>query len=251
MSALTLDPQRARGLRGTTRVGEWTGNVLLKWIDCHVPAERRDAFSRAQEQWDALRDVTGFVGQVGGWQRGEPDRAGILAVWDDRVAHDAFMGEIHDRIVDGSGQAETYDRLAVTLFEEILDMPGAAGDMASAVEQGTFLRVADCVLHPKRRDHFVEVQRDVWRLGMSRTDGMLGGVCGEACGKMGTVPDNHVPPRFLVATLWESATANDAYVAATLPSLRVRAKPQCDIARLEGWAIVLEPRWRVTPVAKT
>jgi len=104
---------------------------ILKEILCEVDPARREAFSRAQEAWSALSGVAGFLGQIGGWVEGEPERACILALWKDEPSYRAFLGGIHDAIVGASGQTATYLRCAVTLHREAEgSFPRAAAEAA-------------------------------------------------------------------------------------------------------------------------
>jgi hypothetical protein len=106
-------------------------SVLLKWIVCEVPNDRRVAFSRAQEQWRAIATLDGFRGQLGGWSMREVDEVCILGFWRDQSALDRFMQHEHDPIVQHSKQAETYASIRVSIFDtdEVVAPP-----LANAVE---------------------------------------------------------------------------------------------------------------------
>jgi heme-degrading monooxygenase HmoA len=94
---------------------------LLKWIVARVEPDRREAFAEAQQQWRALSGAAGFVAQVGGWSRDDPDQACVLALWEDRESHRRFMDGLHDEITARGRQEQTYAALAVALFEQ--DLP--------------------------------------------------------------------------------------------------------------------------------
>ncbi|MBC8105023.1 MAG: DUF4937 domain-containing protein [Anaerolineae bacterium] len=49
--------------------------MLLKWIVCEVPSDRRAAFDLAQREWRAIATLDGFCGQLGGWSASHADRA--------------------------------------------------------------------------------------------------------------------------------------------------------------------------------
>ncbi len=106
---------------------------ILKEILCEVDPALREAFSRAQEAWNALSGVEGFLGQIGGWLEEEPNRACILALWSDEPSYRAFLGGVHDAIVSRSSQAATYLRCTVTLHREAEgSFPRAAAEAAGA-----------------------------------------------------------------------------------------------------------------------
>jgi hypothetical protein len=89
--------------------------LLFKYIRCQVEEEKRTAFSKAQEEWDRLSEVDGFLGQFGGWSgSGE---AIILAFWESSKAYQHFMEHIHDTIFLENNQWKTYRSITVTLYE--------------------------------------------------------------------------------------------------------------------------------------
>ncbi len=145
--------------------------MLVKWIICEVPAERRDAFARAQSRWGALAALDGFLSQVGGWMRstsppGAPDgdatpgrlatseragtrgragmpggaaipglwrdRAAILGLWRDRAAYGDFMRHHHDRIASETELRPSYSSIRVQVLDGVFEMAGGPGETADA-----------------------------------------------------------------------------------------------------------------------
>ncbi|PWK15850.1 YdbC family protein [Tumebacillus permanentifrigoris] len=102
--------------------------MLCKWILCRVPTEGRAAFSKAQENWQALQGVDGFGGQWGGWNADDVQEACILGLWRDLAAYQQFMANVHDTIFEKSDQGRTYDTISVTLYEqvEVVDLPAGS-----------------------------------------------------------------------------------------------------------------------------
>lgn len=94
--------------------------MLVKWIVCEVPPEKRAAFSEAQQAWSALSGAPGFLGQLGGWD--QAGRACVVGFWQDREHHRRFMATLHDPIADHSGQASTYASCSVALTEPLEDI---------------------------------------------------------------------------------------------------------------------------------
>lgn len=214
--------------------------MLLKWIVCEVANENRTAFSAAQSQWNQLRGVDGFRGQVGGWDaRESPESlrsACIVGLWRDSDAYAIFMSDVHDPLVEASGQAATYASTTTALFDVQFDIPGSLPDLCAAMNRCAFLRVADCGLLPGRENHFRQVQCDIWNPGMAAAGGVVAGALSQSARD-----DN----RFLVTTLWESETSHAAYVRGAFLGLRERAAVESDVANLRGYGVVLEPDWRV------
>lgn len=89
--------------------------LLVKYIRCEVEEEKRAAFSKAQEEWNRLSEVDGFLGQLGGWS--ESGEAVILGFWESRQAYQHFMEHVHDTIFLENNQGKTYRSIAVTMYE--------------------------------------------------------------------------------------------------------------------------------------
>ena len=210
--------------------------MLLKWIRCTVPARSREAFSRAQTGWSALRGVAGFRGQVGGWSVADPATACVLGLWRDRETYGSFMRDVHDRVADGSGQGRTYESISVVLCEVLLEMPGDRPRIDEAVAPAGFLRTADCRVRPGRSASFLATQRSVWLPGMKAAGGMLAGSFAAIDGS---------DRRYLVATLWADEAAHARYVQRDLEALRARAVVDADVEEIAGTFVELDPGWTV------
>ncbi|MBN2909952.1 YdbC family protein [Polycladomyces sp. WAk] len=215
--------------------------MLIKWIVCHVPEENREFFSQAQQQWSALRDVPGFVAQFGGWNAADPAEACIVGLWKDRDSYTAFMEKIHDEIYVSGRQQETFDRIAVTIMEEILPVGHLERLCLGGWMEAELIRVADCRVLPGREDHFLQMQQEVWNPAMEQTDGMLGGVfAGDVSAR-----------RFLTITWWKSAKLHRAYVKNHVANLREQAQLDLDIEQLVGYEVWCKPSWRVTATVQS
>jgi hypothetical protein len=213
--------------------------MILKWIRVSVPDGSRDAFSKAQEQWIALREVSGFLGQLGGWSERTKGEACILAWWKDETSYRAFMTHEHDVIVGRSRQDLTYESIDVLLLWERLRMPGQFASPTDAVADAGFLRVADCLLKPERVEPFAVAQKEIWIKGMAPVEGMLGGSYSEVLSM-----SRHI----LVFSLWSSAETHREYELNVMPELRKAAKVSDDLSYLTGVFVKLEPTWSVSPL---
>jgi heme-degrading monooxygenase HmoA len=196
-----------------------------------------DAFSAEQLRWAALRNEPGFVAQCGGNIMDTGSQVQIFGLWADIDSYQAFMGSAHDRIFKSGKQGACYTDAESMMYERVLDMPGAAGDLAGALRrEAALIRIARCDVFPERIEHFVEMQRSVWQDGMRDAPGMLGGnfwraVDGEC--------------RFIVTTAWASVEDHERYCTERLDELRAQAKPGDDLVSIEGRQIVLTPAWTV------
>lgn len=137
--------------------------MLLKWIVCRVTNEKKIAFSLAQEQWSFLKGAPGFIAQIGGWNLIDQNEACIFGLWENTEAYQYFMDHIHDQIFLHNLQDKTYESISVIISNKILDISGN-NELYQAIRNSEILRVADVTIYPERYDHFIEVQKSVWKL---------------------------------------------------------------------------------------
>jgi heme-degrading monooxygenase HmoA len=213
--------------------------LIVKFITCVVPPENRSLFATGQEAWAALAEVDGFIAQTGGWSCNDDSLAIILAFWEGAAAYEHFLRNIHDAIFESNGQEGSYTEITVSLFEEVFEMPGTCSSFRSSILSGNVVRIVDCRVEPDRVEHFHEVQQTVWKPGMGRADGMLGGVFSRG-------RDDRL--RHLVTTLWESEEAHRHYRQGVFSSLRDRARPDEDCSSIDRALVRVEPSWRVVSV---
>lgn len=135
--------------------------MLIKWIVCQVPENRKKVFSQAQCSWKVIRDVDGFYGQWGGWNVRRPTEAGILSLWRDSSSYEAFMSHVHDSIFHKTKQEKTYERLSVTLLEGVSSLPGGKGAIRRTLSS-RWISLSDHQLHLERVDSFISEQQSYW-----------------------------------------------------------------------------------------
>jgi heme-degrading monooxygenase HmoA len=201
--------------------------VLVKWITCGTTSSA--AFGRGQQAWDQLDNVPGFLGQGGGWSRKTPGAAQIFAFWSDPASYQVFMDGPHDRIA--AAQLGTFDNIQVRVFRQRL---GIASGLPAGLAGSSLLRVAHCNVRKHRRDHFVQVQTEVWNPGMATSRGMRGGVFSE-----------RTEAEFLVLSAWETAADHQRYLDHRFSELRNRAESAGDLDAITGDLVELEPSWTV------
>ncbi|MFI6645117.1 YdbC family protein [Streptomyces sp. NPDC050504] len=201
--------------------------MLVKWIRCTV-ADRR-GFEQGQRKWAGLLGEPGFRGQGGGWSRTRPDVAHVFAFWESRSFYDSFMARSHDRLA--GGQSGTYRDIEVKLFEYRFDVKTG---FEPKFTDADVVRVAHCVVHEERVEHFALMQQKVWNPAMAGSPGMLRGLFAEASGS-----------EFLVLSMWRSAAEHGKYRAERVERLSQRAETELDVAALSGDVVDLEPSWTV------
>lgn len=212
--------------------------MLLKWIICVVPEEDRPNFSRAQEHWSALESLEGFCGQIGGWGINDPMEACILGLWEHEDSYQKFMSEAHDSIAEASGQAEMYDSIAITMFEFMFDIPGRLETMTDAIGEGSLLRIANCKVNAKRKDHFIQMQQEVWNPALKDSGGLEAGLFGRGRDKS---------DRFLTATIWQDAAFHQSFADHKVPELFEKAELVWDLQSISAYVIAINSTWCVRP----
>lgn len=123
--------------------------MFLKHIICTVKPENRLAFSKAQKTWSKIKESEGFLCQIGGWNKNNPNEAVILSFWKDKTSLDTFMHKMHDDIFCQSNQLQTYDDIIISYFECANINKGMFMDEIGIVEnlvtikanEGTFLKI--------------------------------------------------------------------------------------------------------------
>jgi heme-degrading monooxygenase HmoA len=210
--------------------------MIMKWIVCKVNRDSKEEFSQAQEQWAALYEVQGFLGQIGGWNLRQPLEACIVSFWKDNASYQNFMSRIHDQIFYKSNQKQTYHSITIALCESIMNILGTYGHILTSLGKGKVLRIADCTLYKDRIKHFIEALKDIWNPGMSDTDGMLAGVLTKV---------NGTPNRYLAATLWTDEIFHQYYLETMVPVLQERAQYKRFFESIDEKIIQLQDSWTV------
>lgn len=172
--------------------------MLIKTIICEVEQEHQSAFSTAQEEWGILRQVEGFYGQVGGWNGNE---ACIFATWKHMNAYQKFMNDVHDEVLESSQQQLTYTSCKTALYQSLFSISNAL--FTEGLAKCYFVRAAICDVEAGKENQFLHVQETVWNEGVSKQDGMLGGIVGKSVSEKN---------RFIVISLWKDEHAHQKYV---------------------------------------
>jgi len=196
----------------------------------------KDEFSFAQEKWIRTKSANGFIAQAGGWNLHDETEACIISFWESADALKYFMQNLHDQIVSENTQDKFYSSIMVDHFNSILPMEGESSTLLQAINDADFLRIADCKVKNDKVEHFEEVQKDIWRPGMKKANGMLGG-----CFSNSAQNKN----KYLISTFWDSRENHNNYVNEILPELREKADAGNDLDIIFGKQILLVDSWKI------
>lgn len=205
--------------------------MIVKRISCQVKENQADAFSKYQEQWQPLNQITGFLGQVGGWSIKNQFTACIVSFWQSKDDYDYFMDYVHDDIFLNMDQSNTYTAIDVELFNTVFEIPGVEENIISVLKESHFIRTALCDVKDGRTSRFIEIQRSVWNPGLKMTGKMLGREFSSSL-----KADN----RFFVFTGWLSKEAHQEYLNLTFPALKNQAMPELDLEEMIGEQFIIE-----------
>ncbi|MEG9295154.1 YdbC family protein [Mangrovibacillus sp. Mu-81] len=212
--------------------------MIIKRISCKVKESKKEAFFDHQKQWQPLSEVNGFLGQLGGWSTAEPLTACIYSFWKTQREYAFFMEEIHDEIVDRSGQRGAYESIDIRLFEENLENAGMAAGILDIVVRANYIRASLSLVKDAAVRHFADMQEIVWNPGMQKSEGMLGGTFAFSQKQRNLC---------LVLTGWESEAVHRGYMEESLPKLLKMAETKHDVLELTGEEFKVEEEWRVCP----
>ncbi|MGR3762989.1 YdbC family protein [Rossellomorea sp. NS-SX7] len=210
--------------------------MIIKRIICKVNESKKEAFFDSQKQWRSLSEVKGFLGQLGGWNTADPLTACIYAFWKTQREYDVFMEEVHDGIVDRSGQIDTYESIEVSFFQEKLEIPGMEAGMSEFVARTNYIRATLPQAKEEAVQRFTDMQAKVWNPGMQKSEGMLGGTFAFSQKQRNLC---------LVLTGWKSEADHRGYMEERFPDLLKTADPQRDVIGLTGEQCKVEEAWRV------
>jgi heme-degrading monooxygenase HmoA len=124
------------------------------------------------------------------------------------------------------------------MFREELRISGLEDNFANVLRNGNFIRVSLSRVKEQKIEHFVEMQKKVWNLGLQKAEGMLGGTF-----SFSQKESNY----FLVLSVWKSENLHQTYMEQNFPKLIETAKTKNDVLKLIGEKFKVEEAWRVSP----
>jgi len=214
--------------------------MIIKKISCNVKEDQKEIFYEHQKQWKYLSIAKGFLGQIGGWSLKQPFTACIYSFWENQTDYQKFMEEQHDQIFVNSGQENSYESIDVSLYQEELSIPGLVENIVKVLKTSSYIRVSLAQVKEHRINHFVDMHKNVWNLGMQKSEGMLGGTF--------AFSQKLLENEYLVLTGWKNEVDHQNYIEQNFPELLNSAKPNDDVFELKGDQFKVEEAWRVCRV---
>ncbi|NBI30216.1 YdbC family protein [Chengkuizengella marina] len=200
--------------------------MLIKWIVCDVPKHKKIDFSNAQEKWNSLVNIDGFLGQIGGWNLNKTSKAGIISLWRDQLSYHKFMDQEHDKILKEGKQKDTYEHISVEIFNKKFNINKF--QVTPFLKEVKILWVVDCVVKEDKQEYFENLQKNIWNEQMSKNQDMLAGVF---C--------KNDQNKYLVVSLWGSKDAHQLDVEPILSKLTD------DVIKIHGTVLILDENWSV------
>jgi quinol monooxygenase YgiN len=213
--------------------------MYLKLILCYVKKENQPEFTERQAAWNAISEVEGLIFQLGGWNTPEGEIALKLALWENEELYGEFHRNIHDAMAQKAGHQHLYYKIE-TAFFHLLPNEHPGRNLREVIGNSSFLRVADCRVHPEHADHFLKVQQHVWIPAMQQDGHMQGGFFSRHA-----TEEN----RFLVASFWTDREGHEGYATRSVPLLREKTNVKETISELKGYHVNLLPEWKATGAA--
>ena len=210
--------------------------MYIKWIVCKVPRNLKEEFSIAQEKWIRTKSAKGLIAQVGGWNLNDETEACIISFWESKDALEDFMQNLHDQIVSENKQDQFYSSITVNHYNSIINMVGKSSTLKEAIKNAELLRTADCKVKNDKVEHFENVQEYIWKPGMKKAQGMLGGSFSKSA--INTI-------KYLVSTFWDSQENHNSYTTTILPGLQQKADVANDLDNITGKQILLVDSWKI------
>jgi len=167
--------------------------MFIKWIVCSTAEGKNHQFSDAQEKWNETIKANGFIAQVGGWDL--ENKACIISLWDNKESLVYFMKTLHDEIVDGNQQDETYDSIDITHYDSMFEIKGRSGSLGPAIKISKLLQIVNYRVKKDKMENFEKAQQDFGLPLIKRSKGMLGGIVSKAA-------DN--TPNYLMLIFWNT-----------------------------------------------
>ncbi|MFD2444730.1 DUF4937 domain-containing protein [Bacillus sp. CGMCC 1.16607] len=208
--------------------------MIIKWIKVEVPIDKKIPFSQAQEFWNELKSMEGFLGQAGGWNQNKETEACIVAFWKDYNSYKVFMNDYHDDIYERSKQRGTFDRITTSVYQSMFMIND--NNPTKILSQAQILRVAECIVHREKQEHFTSMQEQVWNPEMSTSTGFLSGVFCKA---------EKADTEYFVSSFWESKEFHEQYIVNKLALLREKSQVSEDLIDIHGTIVDLNEAWLV------
>ncbi|PAD35773.1 YdbC family protein [Terribacillus saccharophilus] len=212
--------------------------MLLKFLICRVDPKQKAEFSLGQASWGDLKNSRGFLGQIGGWDIKEIDKAHIVSVWKDDSSYEEFMNNQHDKIYTKRNQSDSILSIEVETYNIYLSFLDQLRNITEFLTDSPFIRIVKSKIKPSCTESYIEKQKNLWIPEMATTQKMDSCLFGES---------NRHKNSYITLTGWVSYKDHDWYQQNILPVLLEAADIISDIEQIEGWNFLVEEDWVVSP----
>ncbi|MEV0644245.1 DUF4937 domain-containing protein [Phytomonospora sp. NPDC050363] len=200
--------------------------MLVEWFRCEVTDRR--AFESDRAAGERSRELPGFLGRCGGWDRDDPLLAHVFAFWTDRFSYHDFLAGADGELA----RRETCEKALVRTFMRRRDLPGGFQPRRRCA---ALLRVTYCALRDGRFGNVIERHNRMWEPRLAVASGMLGGFLAEERNT-----------EVLVFSRWRERADHDAYCEEIVRRVRERPEPPPpEFATMERHLVDVVPDWTV------
>ncbi|SDY99854.1 DUF4937 domain-containing protein [Thermoactinomyces sp. DSM 45892] len=209
--------------------------MLLKFIQCHVKINNKNAFSKAQQKWKEIRKSKGFKGQIGGWGDRDRQQATILSLWDTEENYQTFMREKHDSIYDKIKQKDIFQSMEVQTFQVIKHSLNI--DINKIWKEASVVQAILCKVVPEQAHRFIETQEKMIVPNVSSFEGVLGMCLGRK------------DSTFLVVSFWDRMVNHENYMLHAFQHFREQTESESGeyLTHAKGSLLHIEKKWIVNP----
>jgi len=205
--------------------------MLLRAVYSRVPYSHRKEFDRTQQRLCRDYRTPGYEVQIAGWNLAEKDEACILGVWEDERAFFHFMES--SAMSSDSDSQQLMHSSQISMWSPTHNFTGVTESAPSFQDQ--VVRIVQITVMAGRQEHFRDTLDHVWEPGMTDA-GIERGIFLEPAG---AEEDNR---NFLIVGQWEQ-WAHARFYLTNFGELLNKARPDLDVAALEGRVMELEPDW--------
>ena len=193
-------------------------------------------FSCAQEKWYRTISAKGFIAQTGGWNTMDETEASIISFWESKDALHYFMRNLHDQILKENKQDQFYSSIVVDHYNITHTMKGESSTFVQVINNAKLLRTAVYRVKDDSVKHFEQIQKEIWKAGIKRTNAMLRSYFSKSTKDIN---------KYLMITFWESQENHKNYINNIQPGLIERPDLLQDLETTSGKQILLVESWKI------
>ncbi|QXE02306.1 DUF4937 domain-containing protein [Terribacillus sp. DMT04] len=188
-------------------------------------------FNSGQASWGQLNTISGFLGQIGGWDIKDNQMAHIVSMWEDANSYHYFMNNMHDEIYQNIPQSPSIQHIEEGTFAISLPFPEVK-ETADYFTDSSCIRIEQFLFNRLQKFHFTQVLLP----GMLSAGNVGRTLFGESYKQENL---------FLTVTGWDSLEKDECYPENRFPELFQAADIHTYADLAEGFSFVVEKNWIV------